>query len=59
ATASAAIYSIVETAKANGLSPYKYLVYLLQQLPAIAFRQQPELLDAYLPWSPAVGQHCT
>lgn len=59
ATASAAIYSIVETAKANGLSPYKYLVYLLQQLPAVAFRQQPELLDAYLPWSPAVQQHCT
>ncbi|WP_159888754.1 IS66 family transposase [Paenibacillus puerhi] len=59
AAASAGIYSIVETAKANGLNPYKYLVYLLQQLPAAAFRQQPELLDEHLPWSPAVRQHCT
>ncbi|TBL76253.1 IS66 family transposase [Paenibacillus thalictri] len=59
AAASATIYSIVETAKANGLNPYKYLVYLLQQLPAVAFRQQPELFDEYLPWSPAVKQHCT
>jgi len=58
ATASATIYSIVETAKANGLNAYTYLVYLLQRLPNVAFRQQPELLDAYLPWSPEVQAHC-
>jgi len=33
AKASAAIYSLIETAKANGLDPYWYLKYLLKQLP--------------------------
>lgn len=32
ATASAAMYSIVETAKANGLRPYEYVKYVLEQL---------------------------
>ena len=31
AAASAAIYSIIETAKANDLNPYKYLLYLFKQ----------------------------
>lgn len=58
AAASAAIYSIVETAKANGLNPYKYLVYLFKQLPAVAFHQHPEWLDDYLPWNPEVQETC-
>jgi len=33
ATASAVIYSIIETAKANGLEPYWYLRILLEKLP--------------------------
>ena len=33
ARASAVLYSLVETAKENGLDPYKYLVLLLQTLP--------------------------
>lgn len=33
AAASAAIYTIIETAKANGLEPYWYLRYLLERLP--------------------------
>ena len=33
AKASAAIYSIIETAKANGLDPYRYLRHLFQRLP--------------------------
>ena len=33
AEASAAIYSLIETAKANGLEPYRYLRYLFQRLP--------------------------
>ena len=33
AAASAAIYSLIETAKANGLDPYKYLRYLFENLP--------------------------
>jgi transposase len=34
ATASAALYSIIETAKANGHEPYWYLRYLFEKLPA-------------------------
>lgn len=33
AEASATLYSLVETAKANGLEPYKYLRYLFEKLP--------------------------
>jgi transposase len=33
AHASAALYSLIETAKANGLEPYWYLRYLFEQLP--------------------------
>jgi len=33
ATASATIYSMVETAKINGLEPYKYLTELFKKLP--------------------------
>jgi len=35
AKASAMIYSIVETAKENGINPYIYLTFLLEQLPNI------------------------
>jgi len=34
ADASAAIYSLIETAKANGLEPYSYLRHLLENLPS-------------------------
>jgi transposase len=33
AEASANIYSVIETAKANGLDPYRYLLHLLTELP--------------------------
>ncbi len=33
ATASAAFFSLIETAKANGLEPYAYLRYLFEKLP--------------------------
>lgn len=35
AAASAAIYSLIETAKANGLEPYAYLRFLFTQLPIV------------------------
>ena len=33
ATASALLYSLIETAKANGREPYRYLRELFEQLP--------------------------
>ena len=35
ASAGAAIYSLVETAKANGLEPYAYLRFLFETLPGV------------------------
>jgi hypothetical protein len=51
ATASATIYSIVETAKENGLNPFKYLTYLFEQLPNIDVTE-PATVDRLLPTSP-------
>jgi hypothetical protein len=50
ARASAIIYSIVETAKANGLNPYYYLRYLFEQLPNLVTTDE-NALDQLLPWS--------
>lgn len=53
AQASAIVYSIVETAKENGLNPRAYLQYLFEQLPN-RDRKDPAIWDDLLPWSPAL-----
>jgi transposase len=58
AEASATVYSIIETAKANGLNPYKYLYYIFSELPGVQFCQHPEFLEDYLPWNPNVQENC-
>ena len=58
ASASAAIYSLVETAKANGLNVYAYLQHLLLYMPSAEWQQYPEELDELMPWSPEVQAHC-
>ncbi|WP_312907139.1 IS66 family transposase [Tissierella praeacuta] len=58
ATASATVYSLVETAKANGLNPYKYLQLLLTALPKIPFQNDVALLDTLLPWESKVQEIC-
>jgi len=58
AAASAAVYSMIETAKANGLNPYKYLHFILSELPGVQFGQNPEFLEEYLPWSSDVQEFC-
>lgn len=57
ARASAIIYSIVETAKENGLKPLNYLTYLFKQLPNMNTTDQAAL-DALLPWSPSLPETC-
>lgn len=37
AEASAGIYTLVETAKANGLAPMKYIKYILSDMPGVLF----------------------
>jgi transposase len=47
AWASATLYSLVETAKANGHEPYRYLCYLFDMLPLAT---TPEAIQALLPY---------
>lgn len=51
ADASAVVYSITETALLNGLKPYVYLTYVLDQLRQMGPFPKPEELDRLLPWS--------
>jgi hypothetical protein len=51
AIATAIIFSIINTATANNLDPYKYLEYIFQQLPNRDFTKDNSVLDEYLPWS--------
>lgn len=48
AKASATCYSLIETAKANGLEPYKYLHYVLQH---IVEAKTVDDIEALLPWN--------
>lgn len=57
AKASAIIYSIVETAIANGLNPFYYLRYLFEQLPNIDLTDI-DALDRLLPWSTTLPITC-
>ena len=47
ATASARLYSLVETAKANGVEPWRYLEAIFARLPTAA---TPADYEALLPW---------
>lgn len=58
ASASAIVYSLVETAKANGLNVNKYLEYVLQFMSAIDWRNNPEFLDEIMPWDAGVQKRC-
>ena len=51
AKASAVIYSIAETAKANNLKPYEYFEYLLTEIPKHMDDTDRAFLDDLLPWS--------
>ena len=58
AAASAGIYTLVETAKANGLDAMKYIKYILSDMPGSTFLENPEYLDDYLSWDPMVQERC-
>ena len=56
ATASANLYSLIETAKANGLEPHAYLSHLFAELPKATALDH---FEALLPWNvkPVLVQH--
>ena len=57
AKSSAIIYSVVETAKENGLDPFQYLSYLFEELPNMDTTDQTKL-DQLLPWSATIPEEC-
>jgi hypothetical protein len=54
AHASAIVYSVIETAKANGLKPFEYLEFLFETIP----NSTTGALDSLLPWGDAVPERC-
>lgn len=58
AAASAAVYSIVETAKSNGLNVYAYFNYLLLYMPDTDYQHDPEALNELMPWSEQIQAEC-
>lgn len=58
AEASACVYSLVETAKANGLNPYKYLEFILSRLPGSNVKTNPNVLDLMMPWDDLIQRTC-
>ncbi len=58
AKASAIIYSIAETAKANNLKPYDYFEHLLTVIPEHLDDKNLDFLENLLPWSDNLPEHC-
>ncbi|MVX67481.1 transposase, partial [Clostridium chromiireducens] len=50
AESSALLYSVIETAKANGLASEKYLVYLFEMLANSEIKER-DMLEKCMPWS--------
>ncbi len=58
AKASAMIYSIIETTKANELNTYKYLELLLTEIPQHMNDKDLSFIDDLLPWAARVQKEC-
>ena len=54
AEASAIVYSLVETAKANNVEPFAYLCFILDEIRWLGKTPAATELDALLPWNPAL-----
>ncbi|SDB57574.1 Transposase [Pseudobutyrivibrio sp. YE44] len=58
ANASAMIFSLAETAKANGLNTYQYFELLLSEIPKHMEDNNLNFLNDLMPWSKSVQQKC-
>ena len=50
------MYSLVESAKANGVEPFAYLQHVLVELPYLGKNQSHEGLESFMPWAPYIQQ---
>ena len=58
AQASATVYSVMETAKANDLNPEKYISHLLTVLPERFAHDPKAQIDGLLPWAHGLHDLC-
>ncbi len=58
AGASAVLYSLVETAKANQLRPYDYFKHLLEEIPKHMDDHDFNFLEDLMPWSDKLPESC-
>ena len=58
ANASAVMYSIAETAKANGVNTYKYFELLLSEIPKHMEDKNLDFIEELLPWSERIQKEC-
>ena len=58
AKASAMIYSLVETVKANNLKPYDYFSYVLTEMPKTPKDLRASQVERFMPWSPEIPENC-
>lgn len=58
AYSSGILYSIAETSKANGLKPFEYFKYLLDQILEHLDEPPSEYLDELMPWSDQIPENC-
>ena len=54
AQATATVFSLIETAKANRLNPFKYLVYIFEKL----LQDEDYDLEQLMPWTESVAGTC-
>lgn len=58
ADSSALCFSVIETAKRNGLDSFAYLLYLFEELPKLGDQPTEEELQPLLPWANALPKYC-
>ena len=58
AVASAIIYSITQTAIANGLKPYEYLVHVFETIPIHYMGTNRDFIKDLMPWSEDIPENC-
>lgn len=52
------VYSMVESAKANGVEPTACLQRVLVELPYLGKSPSHEGLEAFMPWTPDIQENC-
>lgn len=58
AESSAMCFTMIESAKLNGLNVYGYLIYLFSELPKLGEEPKKEDLTKMLPWSQELPAYC-